>query len=81
MRAMVMTYSLAKLQRQRSVGAEGRVETNGRTEVIGTDCVTCDADMVANERRRNCSRVRGVTTAPADPAMQGGQRTQGAQAG
>ena len=30
--AMVMTYSRAKVQGQRSVGSEHRVETNGRTD-------------------------------------------------
>ena len=34
MRAMVMTYSRAKVQRQRSVGSEDRVETKGQTEAI-----------------------------------------------
>jgi len=29
---MVMTYSRAKVQGQRSVGSEDRVETNGRTD-------------------------------------------------
>ena len=32
MRAMVMTYSRAIVQGQRSVGSEDRVETNGRTD-------------------------------------------------
>ena len=38
LRAMVMTYLQAKVQGQRSVGSENRVETNGRTE--GYDCIT-----------------------------------------
>ena len=32
LRAMVMTYSRAKVEGQRSVGSEDTVETNGRTD-------------------------------------------------
>ena len=32
LQAMVMTYSHAKVQGQRSVGSKDRVETNGRTD-------------------------------------------------
>ena len=34
LRAMIMTYSHAKVQGQRSIGSEDRVETNERTEAI-----------------------------------------------
>ena len=48
LRAMVMTYSQAKVQGQRSVGSEDRVETNGRTDrrTDGGDCITSHADAV-----------------------------------
>ena len=38
----VMTYSQAKVQSQRSVGSENRVQTNGRTDI------TCDINAVSN---------------------------------
>ena len=38
LQAIVMTYSRAKVQRQRSVGFEDRVETNGQTD--GGYCIT-----------------------------------------
>ena len=42
-RAMVMTYLHAKVQDQRSIGSEDRVETNVRTDgqTDGGDCITC----------------------------------------
>ena len=43
LRAMVMTYSHAKVQSQQSVGSEDRVETNGQTD--GGDCITSLAIM------------------------------------
>ena len=46
MRAMVMTYSHAKVQGQRSVGSKDRVETNGQTD--GDDCITSLANAVGN---------------------------------
>ena len=39
-----MTYSHAKIQGQRSVGSEDRVETNGQTD--GGDCITFHANAV-----------------------------------
>ena len=44
LRAMAMTYSRAKVQDQRSVGSEDRMETNGRTD--GGDCITCRNNAV-----------------------------------
>ena len=42
LRATLITYSHAKVQDQRSVGSEYRVETNGRTarQTDGGDCIT-----------------------------------------
>ena len=44
LRAMVMTYSHAKVQGQRSVGSEGKVAINGQTD--GGDCITSLANAV-----------------------------------
>ena len=44
LQAMVMTHSLAKVQGQRSVGSEDRVETNGQMD--GGDCITSLANAV-----------------------------------
>ena len=44
LRAMLMTYSHAKVQSQWSVGSEDRVETNGRTD--GGDCITSLANVI-----------------------------------
>ena len=41
---MFMSYSLAKVQGQRSVGSEDRVETHGRSD--GGDCITSLANAV-----------------------------------
>ena len=41
---MVVIYPHAKVQDQRSVGSEDRVETNGRTD--GGNCITSQADAV-----------------------------------
>ena len=48
---MVMIYSLAKVQGQRAVGSEDRVETNGQTD--GGDCITCLINAVGNNRTHN----------------------------
>ena len=42
LQAMFMTYPHAKVQGQRSVGSEDRVETNGRTD--GGECITSHAN-------------------------------------
>ena len=46
--AVIVTYSHAKVQGQRSVGSEDTVETNGRTD--GGDCITslCLSNAVDN---------------------------------
>ena len=46
-----MTYSLAKVQGQRSVGSEDRVETNGRTvgQTNDGDCLTSLATADGNK--------------------------------
>ena len=58
LRAMVMTYSLAKVQGQRSVGSENRVETNGQTD--GADCITSLANAVGKDGREAwfCTSIR-----------------------
>ena len=38
LRAMIMTYTHAEVQGQRSVGSEDKVKTNGRTDE--GDCIT-----------------------------------------
>jgi len=45
-----MTYSLAKVQGQQSVGSEDREETNGRTagRTDRGDCITCCSNAVGN---------------------------------
>ena len=50
LRDMVMTYSHAKVQGQRSFGSEDRVETNGWTDgqMDGGDRVTSLANAVTN---------------------------------
>ena len=56
LKAMVMTYSHAKVQGQRTLGSEDRVETNGRTDrptderTDRGDRITSLADAVGNER-------------------------------
>ena len=54
----MMTYSNAKVQVQRSVGSEDKVETNGRTDrqTDGGDCITSLANAVGN----NCHWLCGV---------------------
>ena len=57
---MVMTYSRAKVQGQRSVGFEDRVETNGRIDrrtdgqtdgrTDGGDCINSNANAVHKNR-------------------------------
>ena len=46
-----MTYSHAKVQDQRSVGSEDRVETNGRTN--GGECITCHINAVSNKQHNH----------------------------
>ena len=46
LRAVVMTYSRAKVQGQRSVDSKERVETNGQTD--GGDCITSLANSVGD---------------------------------
>ena len=48
---MVMIYSRAKVQGQRSVGSEDRVETNGQTDE--GDCVTSLANAVGKKTELN----------------------------
>ena len=50
LRAVVMSYSYAKVHGQRSVSSEDRVETNGRTDrrTDGGDCITCHINAVGN---------------------------------
>ena len=48
LRAIVITYSLAKVQGRRSVGSEDRVETNGRTAHEGGDCIRPTRTSSAN---------------------------------
>jgi len=47
---MVVTYTHAKEQGQRSVGLKYRVETNGQTvgQTDGDDCITSHANAVGN---------------------------------
>ena len=44
LQAMVMTYSSAKVQYQRSVGSEDKLKTNGQTDA--GDCITFFANAV-----------------------------------
>ena len=50
LRVIVITYSHAKVQGQRSVGSEDRVETNGRTDRL-TEAISLPplASAVGNE--------------------------------
>ena len=64
LRAMVMTYSHAKGQSQRSVGSDDREFTNGRKDrrmdgrTDGDDCITWPANTVGE----NCQVVTLMTT-------------------
>ena len=56
---MVMTYQHAKVQGQRSVGSEERVETNGRTDGRRRlHFITCRIDAVGNASYRIILRVK-----------------------
>ena len=60
LRAMVMTYSHANVEGQRSAGPEDKVETNGRTDrrTDEGDCITSRVDAVAGETlRRHAIRL------------------------
>jgi len=56
LRAMVMIYSRAKVQGQRSIGSEDRVKTNGPD---GGDHITSHANAVGNDCRLD---ARHITT-------------------
>ena len=55
---MVMTYSHANVQGQRSVGSEVRVESKGRTyeRTDRGDCITFRINGVGNNNSRKSSR-------------------------
>ena len=58
LRAMVMTYSHAKVQGQWSIGSEDRVETNERTDgqTDGGDCITSLANAVDKNATKRASK-------------------------
>jgi len=59
--ATVMTYLHAKVQGQRSIGSEHRVETNRRTD--GGDCITSHANAVGNDIIQNTENHQHETIA------------------
>ena len=62
---MVMTYSYAKVQGQRSVGSEDRVETNGPTDrrTDGGDCITSHANAVGKKESKQNKKNTGILLA------------------
>jgi len=65
--AMIMTYSHAKVQSQKSIGFEDRMETNGQTD--GCDYITFLANVVRKRKIKVLASISRQWYEPLEPAI------------